>query len=86
VSQTWAKGSTRAWRRTRAVVLLRDGYRCRLQLGVCTGVATCVHHTLGRAVTGDHLAFLVASCAPCNLHIGDPQRHADPPNQPVTRW
>ena len=29
MSRTWAKGSTRAWRRLRAFILTRDGYRCR---------------------------------------------------------
>lgn len=87
VSRSWEKGSTRAWRRTRALVLWRDGYRCRLRLlGVCTGVATCVHHTRGRAVTGDNAEYLVAACAPCNLKIGDPAKAADPPNEGVTKW
>jgi hypothetical protein len=29
MSKAWEGGSTRAWRRTRAAVLARDGYRCR---------------------------------------------------------
>lgn len=70
----------------RAAVLARDRYLCRVQLDVCTEAATCVHHTKGRGVTGDDPRYLVASCAPCNLKIGDPTRGADPPNEGVTRW
>lgn len=29
MSRGWAGGSTRAWRTTRALVLARDGHRCR---------------------------------------------------------
>lgn len=36
MSRSWAKGSTRAWRRTRAAVLTRDGHRCQLRLDGCT--------------------------------------------------
>jgi hypothetical protein len=87
VSRAWAGGSTRAWRRLRLWVLDRDGWRCRLRIaGVCTDVATCVHHTLGRAVTGDDPAYLVASCDPCNKHVGDPARKPDPDPRPMTRW
>lgn len=86
MSKAWSKGSTRAWRTTRALVLARDGYRCQLRLDVCTRVATCAHHTLGRPVTGDDPRYVVAACAPCNLKIGDPQRCADPPNEGITRW
>ena len=69
------RGSTRAWRRIRAQVLARDGYVCQLRLpGVCTIHATCVHHTIGKAVSGDDPRYLVASCQPCNGRIGDPQR------------
>ena len=71
----WGKGSTRAWRRVRASVLKRDGWRCQVQLpGTCTGVADCVHHVVGRAVSGDDPRYLVASCTPCNLAIGQPGR------------
>lgn len=86
MSRSWQGGSTRRWRRLRALVLVRDGYRCRLRLDVCTGLATCVHHTAGRSVTGDDPTYLVASCAPCNLKLGDPTKHSDPPNRPVTKW
>jgi 5-methylcytosine-specific restriction endonuclease McrA len=86
MSQAWAKGSTTAWRRTRAGVLTRDGYRCQLQLQGCTTKATQVHHTLGRTVTGDDPAHLVAACQHCNLKVGDPTRATDPAPQPRTRW
>lgn len=44
-----------------------------------------VHHLLGRAVTGDDPAYLVACCRACNLATGDPTR-ADPPCSPQTDW
>jgi len=87
MSRSWAGGSTRAWRRLRIRILYRDGYACRLRIpGVCTGLATHVHHTLGREVTGDDPAHLVAACAPCNLATGDPSKTPDPPPRPRTRW
>jgi 5-methylcytosine-specific restriction endonuclease McrA len=82
----WAGGSTRAWRRTRARVLARDGYRCRLRLEGCTGQAECVHHVHGRGVTGDDERFLVASCTNCNLRVGDPTKNREPNPKKVTRW
>jgi 5-methylcytosine-specific restriction endonuclease McrA len=86
MSKSWASGSTRAWRKVRARVLARDGYRCRLQLpGVCTGRASHVHHLHGKA-RGDDPAYLVAACAACNLKVGDPTKAPDPPCRPVTRW
>jgi 5-methylcytosine-specific restriction endonuclease McrA len=45
-----------------------------------------VHHTHGRNVTGDDPRYLVAACANCNRHIGDPTQHEDPPNKAVTKW
>jgi 5-methylcytosine-specific restriction endonuclease McrA len=84
MSRGWEGGSTRAWRRTRARVLARDGYTCRLRLPGCTGKATHVHHTLGKA-HGDSEAQLVSACAHCNLKVGDPERH-DPQPRPRTTW
>lgn len=81
---SWDKGSTSAWRRTRALVLARDNYLCGVQLRGCTGHADCVHHTLGRAVTGDDPRYLVASCTHCNLAIGEPT--GDPKPNPRIRW
>lgn len=87
MSRAWAKGSSRAWRRVRAAVLARDGQVCRVQIpGVCTGHATHVHHTLGRRVTGDDPAYLVASCKACNLHLGEPDPTRDPEPRQVTKW
>lgn len=86
MSRAWKRGSTRAWRRTRAAVLARDGHTCRLQLAGCTGRAVHVHHVHGRAVTGDDPAYLVAACASCNLSVGEPSRHADPAPTPRTEW
>lgn len=103
----WQAGSTRRWRRVREYVLLRDGQRCRAHTDgwcarapnsnphTCTGRAGLdgghAHHTLGRSVTGDDPRYLVAACAPCNLHIGDPAEHAragtpDPRPTPRTNW
>lgn len=60
--------------------------RCRLGIvGVCKGKATHVHHTLGRALTGDDPRYLLASCEPCNLHVGNPQTRKPKPRR-VTRW
>lgn len=98
---SWSQGSTRAWRRTREYVLARDraaGWRCRAHdegwcaragraaIHVCARAPTDAHHTRGRALTGDDPRYIVASCHACNLHIGDPTRGADPPNQGVTVW
>ncbi|MEH1013058.1 HNH endonuclease signature motif containing protein [Micromonospora sp. CPCC 206060] len=83
MSRSWQGGSTRAWRKLRARVLHRDGYRCRIELPGCTTVATHVHHTLGKAA-GDDPAHLLAACAHCNLKTGQPT--ADPAPQPRTRW
>ena len=87
MSRAWKGGSTRGWRKLRARVLFRDGYRCRLQIpGVCVRLASCVHHTRGKAVTGDDPAYLIAACTPCNLATGDPAKQPDPPPRPRTRW
>lgn len=86
MSKSWEGGSTRAWRRTRAAVLLRDGYQCQLKLDVCLGVADCVHHAAGRSVTGDDPRYLLASCTPCNQALGDPTTTPDPPGRGSTQW
>lgn len=85
MSEAWKGGSTAAWRKIRAHVLARDNHRCQLQLDGCRGRADCVHHTVGKAVTGDDPEYLVAACTPCNLKVGDPARH-DPPVVPRTQW
>jgi hypothetical protein len=68
------------------MVLVRDGYLCQLRLPGCATTADCVHHTAGRSVTGDDPRYLVASCTPCNLKLGDPTKLADRPNEGVTKW
>lgn len=86
MSNSWRGGSTRAWRRVRLGVLIRDGYQCQIALpGVCTGTATQVHHTVGRSVSGDDPRYLVASCRDCNLKRGDPTKHSFKPRK-MTRW
>lgn len=96
MSNAWRKGSTRAWRRTRALVLARDGHRCQLalpgtwrtrdgQVRRCLGVATQAHHLDGKAY-GDDLGRIVAACKPCNLKVGNPLTAPDPPPRPRTRW
>ncbi len=59
----------------------------------CTGRAELsgphaghAHHTKGRAKTGDNPDHIVAACAACNLHIGDPTVQPDPEPAPRTRW
>lgn len=60
---------------------------------VCTGMAHLggvhaghAHHTIGREVTGDDPAHIVAACRACNLAIGNPGASPDPEPRPVTRW
>jgi 5-methylcytosine-specific restriction endonuclease McrA len=89
VSRAWSKGSTRRWRRTRAAVLAENARinegRCTLALpGVCTGVATQVHHVAGKQA-GDDPRLLVACCGECNRHVGNPQRTATGIRR-VSKW
>ena len=61
---TGQRGSTRAWRTTRAAVLLRDGHRCQL----CGARAEHVDHVTPKIAGGsDHPGNLRATCAACNL-------------------
>lgn len=79
------KGASR-WRKIRRAILERDEYRCQIKImGVCTTIATQVHHTLGYAVSGDNPAHLVASCAECNGRIGEPKGNDEQPRR-TTRW
>ena len=86
MSRSWAGGSTWAWRQLRTHILDRDQHTCQIRLTGCLGQATHVHHTKGRAITGDDPRYLVAACAPCNLTLGDPTRRCDPRPTPVTTW
>lgn len=76
------------WKKVRAAVLLRDGYRCRMLLSGCTGTATHVHHTQERSVVGDDPRFLIAACRECNTSYGSPSqaKYGDPAPRPRTRW
>ncbi len=57
----WA--STRAWRKVRAAVLIRDQWRCQY----CGAPATEVDHVVSRMLGGtDHPLNLKACCALCN--------------------
>ena len=100
MSKAWGRGSTRRWRRIRAVVLARNlatnQGRCQLaipgtwttRLGEvrrCLGQADCVHHPYGKRY-GDDPAYLMAACTPCNLKVGDPTKAADPKPEPRTQW
>jgi hypothetical protein len=98
MSNSWKGGSTRAWRRLRAWVLLRDaGKGCRAHREgwcdranapphECADRGETAHHTRGKAVTGDDPEHIVAACTVCNLAIGDPSKGADPPGRSSTRW
>ena len=93
MSRAWSGGSTWRWRLIRAGVLATNqaatGGRCQLGIpDVCTGTADCVHHTLGRAVTGDDPRFLLAVCTACNLHVGQPStaRGCLPRPRGGTQW
>lgn len=91
MSKAWASGSTRAWRQLRERVLIQNQIsnqgKCRLAIDdVCTGRANTVHHTLGRAVTGDDPRYLMAVCKACNLHVGEPAKHKQPPSVIQGHW
>jgi hypothetical protein len=47
-------------------------------------LATTVHHTLGRARTGDNPLYLIAACARCNYSLGDPGQSTE--IKALTRW
>lgn len=51
---------TQHWRQLRERVLLRDGYRCQIQLEGCTGKATSVH--LDPRLSGQHLLASERDC------------------------
>lgn len=86
MSRTWAHGSTRQWRRVRALVLARDGHTCRIRLPGCIGHATHVDHIVLKSKGGtDDPANLRAACRPCNLRRGNTP-DPDPAPTPRTRW
>lgn len=70
------RGSTRAWRRIRLLVLERDAFACRFTDpdrpgGICGAYANHVHHIDPRAAGGtDDPRLLAAACAKHNLGKG----------------
>lgn len=78
-----ARGSTRSWRRLRALVLDRDGGRCQVptaQGQPCQASASHVDHIVPRSRGGtDALANLRAACPPCNLRRGNRSTSPDTP-------
>lgn len=82
-------GSTRAWRRLRAVILARDGHVCQIpdytpDGEICGAPATHVDHIVQRWAGGtDAPANLRAACAPCNLKRGG---RLDPYAPPSRKW
>jgi hypothetical protein len=57
----------RLWRRARLAILQRDGYRCRLRLSGCRGVATSVHRLSEHGRFHDeNFAAYVSACASCH--------------------
>lgn len=75
-AQQRQRGYSRAhWQRVRALVLARDGYRCRLQREGCRGLANTVH--LDPALGGLHdLAQpedCVAACRHCHGVVDAPR-------------
>ena len=89
MSTSWRGGSTTRWRKLRAKILAANlatnGGRCQVQVKCQGAQATHVHHTRGRAVTGDDPQFLVASCAPCNLALGDVSQ-TNPQPKRLLQW
>ena len=56
------------WKRTRLQILQRDGYRCKIGLTKCSGLATAVDHIVPLAYGGQkyEASNLRATCASCN--------------------
>jgi 5-methylcytosine-specific restriction endonuclease McrA len=46
---SWSSGSSRAWRQTRALVLARDGYRCKAHPVYCNAASAPEHTCTGAA-------------------------------------
>lgn len=65
-------------------VVTGEGDNRKVEDRQCLGVATTVHHTIGSHTKLD-MRYLVGSCVPCNLKIGDPTKGQDPPAK-VASW
>ncbi|QRP47994.1 HNH endonuclease [Amycolatopsis sp. FDAARGOS 1241] len=92
MSHSWARGSTRRWRKLRLAVLTRDHWTCQLchkpidpAIRHPHPMSAHVHHLDGKAY-GDDPDRCVASHRQCNLDAGDPTAAADPAPRPMTRW
>jgi hypothetical protein len=63
--------NTQRWKRTRRMIIHRDGGICQVQGPRCTNVATTAHHILPSSQHPERFwdpTNLQASCAPCNHH------------------
>lgn len=69
--------NTQRWRRVRAYVLRRDGYRCQLRGPGCTELATTVDHVRPLCAGGAPYdpGNLRAACGPCNSASGAKLAH-----------
>ncbi|WP_435582904.1 HNH endonuclease [Amycolatopsis thermoflava] len=92
MSESWAGGSTRRWRKIRLAVLNRDRWICQLceqpidpNIRHPHPMSAHVHHPQGK-INGDDPDQLVAAHRICNLRAGDPNAKPDPEPRPMTRW
>lgn len=73
--------------RLRLACFKRDGYLCQLRYpGICTVRAEQADHIRDRAIYGDGLDNLQATCTPCNLHKGKPGRTDKAHRPPAGAW
>ena len=71
MSKSWANGSYKGWRRTRARILMRDGFMCQL-CGQTEG-RLHVDHIIPKRIMGSESDFdsnLRTLCQKCNLSKG----------------
>lgn len=80
-------GSTRAWRRVRALVLARDGRVCRMD-PECHAPATTVDHVVPLSQGGAFLdpANLRAACPAHNSSAGGALSHRPDLGTPSRTW